>query len=338
VVERIPISSSSWLRFVSGSPLATPFHHPAWALVLASCYSLDAFALVQRNESGGLIAGIPVIQLPRKLRPGLRWSSLPFTDTCPVLCSEQNGVRFHRELQAYLAAHSVDELIIGGPLPGVQGLESAAHVEHVLALGDSTGDPKKQFRASVRRNIATARSAGLTTRSSRGDDAALDVFYRLQLLTRRRHGLPTQPRRFFESVFRSVLGQGLGHVTIVEHRGQPLAAGVFLHWKSSVVFKWGASDRAAWSLRPNDLLFAEEIAAASERGDLTFNFGKSAVTDVGLRRFKAGWGAVERPLISTPFGTPRPDRDPPPVLRDMIRRSPVQVSRMLGELLYRYAA
>jgi CelD/BcsL family acetyltransferase involved in cellulose biosynthesis len=338
VIERIPISSASWLRFVTSSDVSTPFHHPAWALALAGCYSLDAFALVLRADSGDLIAGMPVIQLPRQLRRCRRWSSLPFTDECNVLCSEANGMRFHRELQAYLEATAVDELDVGGAMPGVQGVRSPDHVVHVLELPASIEDAEKRFRPAVRRNIRAARSAGLTVRRTAGDDEALDAFYRLHLSTRRRQGLPTQPRRFFASVFHDMIDQGLGHVTLVERRGQPIAAAIFLRWNGSDIFKWGASDRSAWSLRPNNLLFADEIAAACERGDRTLHFGKSDVVDVGLRRFKAGWGAVESPLVSVHFGAPQAGRNPPPILRHIIRRSPSFVSRSLGEMLYRYAA
>lgn len=167
----------------------------------------------------------------------------------------------------------------------------------------------------------------------------VDVFYGLQVSTRRRLGLPPQPRRFFRALWRDVLERGLGHLTVVEARGEPVAAGVFLRWNGVTVYKYGASDPAAWSLRPNNLLFAEEIEAACLRGDRIFHFGRADVEDEGLRRFKTGWGADELPISYVRFGAPRIERaSPPRVFRSLVRRTPEPVVRLLGETLYRYVA
>ena len=98
--------------------------------------------------------------------------------------------------------------------------------------------------------------------------------------------------------------------------------------------------RRRWNLRPNNLLFAEEIRDACLAGCTAFHFGRTDVADEGLRRFKAGWGAEELPLHSTWFGaSPREERaGPPAALRAVLRRSPEFVARAIGNAIYRYAA
>ena len=168
----------------------------------------------------------------------------------------------------------------------------------------------------------------------------VDVFYPLQLMTRRRLGLPAQPLRFFRLLWTDVLEQGLGHLTIVEAGGRPIAAAVFLEWNGVTVYKYGASDPRMWHLRPNNLIFAEEIAGACRAGQSTFHFGRTDVDDEGLQRFKLGWGAVEEPLRSTWFGgAPSAESSgPPALLRTVMRRSPPFAVRAIGAALYRYAA
>jgi lipid II:glycine glycyltransferase (peptidoglycan interpeptide bridge formation enzyme) len=88
-------------------------------------------------------------------------------------------------------------------------------------------------------------------------------------------------------------------------------------------------------------LLWEAIRWAMARGCRTFDFGRTDLADNGLREFKARWGTVERefscsvladaPARAGVGGVPSP-------LRSAIRRGPMFVPRVLGELLYRHTA
>jgi CelD/BcsL family acetyltransferase involved in cellulose biosynthesis len=343
VIDRLPLESPAWGAFVERMPGATPFHHPAWAGTIAGSYDFNGFGLALRGSSadgGEHVAGLPVIELRSPFTRRRRWSSLPFTDTCPPLTTPGEAARLAAALDEYRRAEGVVELEVSGTLPGVPSVTSLQRVQHVLALDADPDLVARRYRSSVRRNIRTARAAGLRLRRATSEADMVGVFYRLQLMTRRRLGLPPQPRRYFQSVWRGILSTGLGHLTIVEASGIPVAAAVFLEWKGVKVYKYGASDPSAWHLRPNNLLFAEEIEAACVAGCSTFYFGRTDVENDGLRRFKLAWGAEEVPLQSTWFGSrPRGERSgPPELLRIVVRRSPPFVARTVGEALYRYVA
>jgi lipid II:glycine glycyltransferase (peptidoglycan interpeptide bridge formation enzyme) len=237
-------------------------------------------------------------------------------------------------------AEGIGELELSGPLSGVPGITSSQRIHHVLALDADLDAVERRYRPSVRRNIRKGREVGLRTRRATSEGDMMDVFYPLQVTTRRRLGLPPQPRRFFRAIWRYVLSAGLGHLTIVEAAGRPVAAGVFLEWKQVTIYKYGASDPSAWHLRPNNVLFADEIAAACGRGSRIFHLGRTDLADEGLRRFKLGWGADEEPVRSSWFGAaPRSERSgPPELLRTLVRRSPAILARTVGETLYRYVA
>ena len=233
----------------------------------------------------------------------------------------------------------------GGPAPlaGASATGPAA-LRHVLALGRSPEEVYAGFhRSQVQRNIRRAEREGLTVRRAARPHDLVDTFYRLHLQTRRRLGVPVQPRRFFRLLWESAISTGLGSVLIVEVSAQPIAAAVFLEWNGTVIYKFGASDASAWSLRPNHVLFWHAIRTACEQGYRWFDFGRTDVGQEGLRNFKLSWGAVEEPLVYGTLGG-KPGSAPPAegmaarMLGPVIRHGPLLLCRATGETLYRYIA
>ncbi len=172
------------------------------------------------------------------------------------------------------------------------------------------------------------------------DLAALDAFYALHLRTRRKLGVPTQPKRFIRR-FEELFAAGLGFVWTILEDDQPVAAAVFLTHNGTVTYKYGASDERALNKRPNNLLLAEAIRWSCEAGFHTFDFGRTEVENEGLRAFKSGWGAEEVELPYTYFS----DHEPAPesalrerIMSATIRHSPAVVGRLVGEALYRHVA
>jgi CelD/BcsL family acetyltransferase involved in cellulose biosynthesis len=177
-------------------------------------------------------------------------------------------------------------------------------------------------------------------RQSEQKSDLVDTFYGLHLRTRRRLGVPIQPRRFFDLLWERLLASGLGWLLIAEHAGRPVAAAVFLEWNGTTVYKFGASDSDSWSVRPNHALFWEAIRRSCSNGSMYFDFGRTELANEGLRAFKAGWGTDEQPLVYTTLGA-APSEEGAGRLGAMlaltIRRSPHWVCRAMGETLYRYA-
>jgi CelD/BcsL family acetyltransferase involved in cellulose biosynthesis len=345
---RLELEDRRWLDLVHAAPQALPFHHPAWTNVIVEAYGYRAFVLgfVSAPDGDDVTAGVPVIEV-RLPVIGSKWVSLPFTDYCPPLA---RGV---------LPRDFADALAHARHSAGVRGLEirdciagrgvdhAPAGVRHTLELHGDTGAVLETFkRSQVRRNITRAQREGVTVRRSTSANDVIDTFYALHAQTRRRLGVPVQPRRFFRAIGDRIIEPGLGFVMIASHDGRPLAAAVFLHWNRTVFYKYGASDSDAWSLRPNHLLFWEAIRWSAENGYRLFDFGRSDVAQQGLREFKNGWGTKEEPLTYS-------------IIRDrrkmaaeggrvagwasagggaIIRRSPPWVARLVGEALYKYSA
>lgn len=331
-----------WARFVAARPDALPYHHPSWSATLAACYGFRPFVVAVLGAAGEIEAGLPVMEVVHRPRGRARWIALPFTDRCPALAvdaaAEEALAAALREAAAAAGAATVQ---VRAPLPGLTAAPTA--VQHILDLAPGPEALERGFSSAARRGMRKARREGVEIRVAAAEADLTDVYYRLHLQTRRRLGVPVQPRRFFRLLWEHVLAPGHGRLLLAVAGGAPVAGAVFLEAGPSVIYKYGASDAAAWGLRPNNLLFAEAIAAAARREFAAFDFGRSDLADAGLRAFKSGWGAEERPLVYAGTRGAEPASASAPgaaeqALARIIRRSPRAVCRGLGEALYRYAA
>ena len=317
------------------APGATIFHQPAWLRLLAGEYGYEFEACCLVGPADRIAAGLPWARIESRVT-GRRLVALPFSDACPPLvdgASEEDLAAAVEEARrdtglGLEVRWRVDAL--GGPAPHL-------YWRHALPLEPDAEAVAGRARSGIRRGVAKARREGLSF-ERRADGEGLDAFYRLHLRTRRRQGVPTQSKRFIDGLG-GLFDEGHGFVALVRAGGSgPVAAAVFLQAGTHLTYKYGASDRGALPLRPNNLLFAEVIRWACESGCRELDFGRTDLDNEGLREFKLGWGAHETALHHTyagcepPAGTSLPQR----VLRPLIRHSPPLVGRLTGRALYRH--
>src|SRR5262249_52481835 len=149
-------------------------------------------------------------------------------------------------------------------------------------------------KSQIRRGIKKARREGVEITIAT-DRAALEAFFRLHVRTRRRQGVPTQPKRFIRA-FERLFDSGLGWVAVARWHDTAIAAAVFLSFNGTVIYKYGASDRRHLDKRPNNLLFMEAIRRACVEGNHTLDFGRTDLDNEGLAAFKRAWGTDEQQL------------------------------------------
>lgn len=339
-VAAITIDDPRWSEFVNSHPGAGPFHLPAWASTIAECYRFESFALTAQDTDGEILAGLPVITVRSPLA-GRRWVSLPFTDSCPPLI--RADVPMEDPLAAFgehVLAGQARELEVRSALP-------PAHHHHPVTVGcihtmALPQDPALLHPDKGHRNYRNqaVRKGVRVTQGSTAQDVA--TFYRLHTLTRRRHGVPVQPRRFFDLLLDRLLAPGHGFVATATHDGEVLCASIYLVHNGTLVAKYQGSDPRLPDKRAGYLVDWEMMVAGCTSGCHTLDFGRSDAEAEGLRLYKSSWGAVEMPLIYTHVS-----RTPPPaphdssvggLSRQIIRRSPLWVCRALGEVFYRWAA
>lgn len=352
-----PIADARWHELVgsghasAATPLgepaprfaAGPFHHPAWLGLLARSYGYPIRACCLLDGAGAIVAGLPLALVGGTLRRP-RLAALPFSDHCKPLVAGEDPALTARLLAALdeLRCELGVELELRAPLEPTTGAQAVdSYWLHEIALEPDVDAVIGRFRrkSQILRGARRAEREGLTV-ERRTDAAALADFYRLHVGTRRRQGVPTQPRSFILR-FADLFDQGLGFVLVVRDGEQPIAAAVFLAFNGNLIYKYGASDPAALNKRPNNLLFLEAIRWGCANGMRSLDMGRTDIGHDSLREFKLHWGAEETKLTYHELTDAERAPSEGPGLAGraapLIRRSPPVVSRLIGEALYRYA-
>jgi CelD/BcsL family acetyltransferase involved in cellulose biosynthesis len=334
-----PIHDDAYAELVASAPGSEIFHDRLWLELLRDEYGYEIGACCVR-DGDRIQAAIPFARVESRLT-GKRLVALPFSDHCPPLLAADAPLEALGALGEALAEHAHADrldLTVHASLPSVPaGHVAERFVIHRLALPSDPDEAEMQTSKSLRQGARRARREGLTL-EKRVDAAGLDDFYDLHLATRRRQGVPTQPKSFIAR-FERLFAAGRGGVWLVKDGEETIAANVFLTHGKTVTYKYGASATSALSKRPNNLLMLEAIREHAERGYETFDFGRTDLDNEGLRRFKRSLGAEELPLSYTYLSEPAPLGAPSlkdKVMTATIQRSPALVGRLAGEVLYRH--
>ncbi len=219
---------------------------------------------------------------------------------------------------------------------------SVSYYRHQLNLARPETELFAGLEGSVRRGIRKAEAACVRVEWGNQPRSVRD-FYHLHCVTRRRHGLPPQPFRFFENIGRHLLETGHGLVFTASVDQRPIAAAVFLRQGGRATYKFGASDYGFQELRANPLLMWRAIQWYAAAGCTSLHFGRTSLANAGLRRFKRSFGAVEDQITYARFDyaanrfVASADRAHSR-LNQVFQRLPLPLLRWLGSALYPHLA
>jgi CelD/BcsL family acetyltransferase involved in cellulose biosynthesis len=333
-----PLECSGWDGLLAGRSDSTIFHGTAWARVLQETYGHIPFYFCRIAE-GQLQQVLPTMEVNSRWT-GRRGIALPFTDLCPLLSEEGRGAGdLYSKAMAYGKQRGWRYLECRGDNRDWPG--SAPSLEFYGHVLDLCGDSERMFKrldGAVRRGIRKAEQSGLQIDFS-CDPEAMWVFYALHCETRRRHGVPPQPKAFFENIARYLLGANSGFIATACQGETPLAAAVFFHFGRHAVYKFGASNYAFQHLRPNNLMMWEAIKRLGQRDIAYLHLGRTSLTNNGLRRFKLGFGAREERIAYSRYDYTKQsfvqdiDRADCWVNR-LFRLMPPPLFRLAGRLIY----
>jgi len=285
-----PIEQPGWDESLPADGDASFFHTAAWARVLWETYHYRPLYFAVR-DNGGLTALLPVMEVNSRLT-GRRGVSLPFTDYCrPIRTNGTSAAEINDVVREYGRKRRWKYVECRGDcLSDAPAVTS--FYRHALDLTTDSDALFARFKSTTRRNIRKARRQGVEVGVHQSLEAVRQ-YYRLHCITRKRHGLPPQPKTFFEKIHEHVISQDLGLVVLARHDGKPVAGSVFFRFHDQAIYKYGALDYAYQHLRPSDLVMWEGIRWHAEKGYRTLCFGRTKLDNVGLRRFKNQWGTTE---------------------------------------------
>lgn len=335
-----PIDFPRWNESLRSLPDHSFFHTSSWAEVLHRSYGYKPVYFTMW-EGGVLSALLPCMDIDSFLT-GKRGVSLPFTDYCEPIVSD--AAQFSEMLAAAIAygkKQNWKTLEFRGGKAFIQGQETSEwHYGHTLDLTAGTRKIFSNLRDSTGRNIKKAEKEKIGVSVST-EPEVLKAFCRLNALTRRDHGLPPQPRRFFQCVHDQIISKDRGFIALASFKDRAIAANVYFNFGDQVIYKYGASDRDYQHLRANNLVMWAAIKWSCDHGYKTLCFGRTEPENEGLRQFKAGWGARERIISYYRYDLKRDAfiKAPTiihPLYKKMFRKLPLPVLEVMGALFYRH--
>lgn len=336
-----PISIEVWDNILLKTPGASFFHSSAWAKVLCESYHYRLLYFTFWDGES-LKALLPMADV-NSFMTGHRGVSLPFTDYCDPIATDKKAYQ-NLLSEAFLCGREKGwkylELRGGAIFLADDAQSSTFFYGHTLKLFRNPNEQLSKFRESTRRNIKKAAKEGVMI-SIRQDIDALRTFYRLNCITRQEHGLPPQPFHFFKKIHEHILLQGKGFICLAELGNSPVAASIFFHFGDKAIFKYGASNRAAQSIRANNLVMWEAIRWCIEHGFKHFCFGRTESENEGLRQFKNGWGTREEKIYYFKYDLSK-DRfitDSGQAVsrcKKVFQHVPIPALKIVGNLLYRH--
>jgi hypothetical protein len=245
-------------------------------------------------DNGNLSALIPVMEVMSFIT-GKRGVSLPFTDMCPPIVSDSE---FFSEASETIKEHGRENGWKSMEWRGVENhfrdkTPSSSYFVHTLDLGGTEEQAFLKFKDSTKRNIKKAIREGVQV-GIHNSLESVKQFYRMNCITRKRHGLPPQPFYFFKRIYEQIIFPRKGFVVLASYKRRTIAGAVYFHFRNEAIFKYGASDVDYQHLRANNLVMWEAIRRCIKNRIKTFNFGVTEVENQGLRRFKNGWSPREK--------------------------------------------
>ncbi len=289
-----PLQDSRWEDFLQRHPRSSVFHAAQWLEALRQTYGYEPVALTTSPPNVDLRNAVVLCHVNSWVT-GRRLVSLPFSDHCDLLVDTQDDMvavlsdlkaQLYRDMLQYIEIrpiHPPDSAILGHP-------STHSCCLHQIDLGS---DVDTLFRAchrdSIQRKIRRAVREGLTYDEG-NSRFFLNTFYELLLLTRRRHRLPPQPKRWFENLSRC-FGDAL-KIRVAFKEERPVAAILTLRFKDTLVYKFGCSDARFHKLGGMHSLFWRSIQDAKLLGLRRFDLGRSEWDNPGLITFKDRWGAT----------------------------------------------
>lgn len=277
------------------------YYSQQWLDLLTTLYGYHVTSLTSKGPQGEITGFLPLATIHSALR-GRRLVALPFSDYCPLLAEDDAT-----------ANHLVDQAIRMAQQEGARYLELRTGPNSILAKrSDLTevdlytrwllvldSDPHvvwSGLRKPIQRQVEKSRKLGVQVRLAERHEEILH-YHRLHLRTRtKKHGMPTQPERFFLALWDAFAAKGSLQVLLAEYEGAIVAGMILLASGTTIRYAYGASDDSYLHLAPNNLLMWKAISWACEHGYRTFDLGRTARDNRGLMEFKRRWGATMEPL------------------------------------------
>lgn len=338
-----PTHMYDWNLMVQKMPGSSLFFTSNWAAVLQKTYGFEPqYFILGAPESPEAL--VPLMEV-RSRFTGVRGIGLPFSDYCTPLNRTASPIPadlFHRISEFARERGWKFVEMRGEGLPSETGQIQSSFYRHKLSLAEDDNIIFSKLRRNFRSKIRKAVKGGVAV-SIFHSHTAMNEYYRLHCLTRKKHGLPPQPHSFFRNIYEHIISKELGFVALAKYKNQFIAGSVCFHFGDTVIYKLGASDPASLHIPANYLVMWETIQWACKQRYQTFCFGKTETANTGLIQFKDGWASEKETLnyyrqYLDPAQKHQRQAGAAATGYTVFRKMPLSMLKIAGALMYKHVA
>lgn len=296
MIQQVPLKNdkemTEWDDYVLTHPNGSPFHLSSWLQTIYQAYNFEPLLFVKKDNDNK-IAGIFPCFLIKSIINGKRIVSIPFSDYGGPLCS--SGSNDDEFLTAIIEMYGNK----------IKYLEIRCHLvtdsctcchdyykRHILELSNNPDEVKQRInKRTIQYSIRKAKKSGVVI-TEENTLYGIRQFYRLNEMTRTKHGVPSQPEKYIHSLFENMVTNKLAYIYLAAIQNKVIAASIFIRFKDTIHYKYNASDpEYLTTKKPNHLLTWHAIKNACLAGYRYIDFGRTSPDNKGLMRYKEMWGA-----------------------------------------------
>lgn len=177
-----------------------------------------------------------------------------------------------------------------------------AQTTWVLDITPSAEDLLKNMRKTTRYSIRKAQKLGVKIEKSIAEKD-IEILYRLQLETVKRHKFTPFPKKYFLQQLRAFKADNQIQLFKAVYRQQVLAISFIIFYGQEAIYHYSGSSSRMGQIPASYLLQWQAIREAKQRGLKRYNFWGIAKTDnpkhrfAGVTRFKKGFGGYRLDLL-----------------------------------------
>jgi CelD/BcsL family acetyltransferase involved in cellulose biosynthesis len=334
-----PVADPRWRALLERSERSSVFHTPEWLLALQRTYGYEPVAFTDAAPGQPLVNGMAFCRVDSSFT-GRRLVSLPFSDHCEPLVEDPERLAWMLEALKGLGNREGRYVVVKPVRPIVPPSGYARTQQFQWHRIDLCPDLEGIFRAlhpsHTRRAVRKAARLGVSIEAGRSDGFVRD-FYALHRLTRKRHGVPVQPLRWFQNLAEAFGGQLQIYRATFE--GRAVASILTLQHKHTLVYKYGCSDIAFKNVGAVSALFWQAMVDAKTAGCVEVDLGRSDWDHYGLIAFKEHLGGRAETLSYYRHTGEAPDFHVPgwmATLQRAVSYAPESIRLRTGNALYRH--
>lgn len=283
------VKKEEWEIFLKKYPVATIYYTPEWEKVLEKTFGYEPRYLFALGDTEEILGMLPLFYVKSRIF-GNRLSCLPFSHVCGYIgikSAQKELIHRALEIQKNIKAKYLE---IRSSVGNTEFEEVGGFYTYVLELSDEPLEVFKKLKTDVKRSIKKARQNNLVVEIQEDLDI-LEEYWKINCSNKKRLGAPCYPLKFFEEIIKILKNNS--RLYIAKYKDNIIGGGIFLYYKDTVIYGYGAADHRYLKLRPYHAFIWKAIEDACMGGYTNFDFGRASISETGLREFKRRWGTKE---------------------------------------------